>query len=139
MTIAFTLSAYVSRQFLAAVLAMMGALSGLVSLFDLIELLRRAATRPAVAFSLVTEIAALRVPFIALRLLPFAILLGGIVAFWRLTRSSELIVARAAGVTDHLTLPTASRTHRVGDHLTEETLPHPLHLPHSGALETSDR
>ena len=98
MTIAFTLSAYVSRQFLAAVLAMMGALSGLVSLFDLIELLRRAATRPAVAFSLVTEIAALRVPFIALRLLPFAILLGGIVAFWRLTRSSELIVARASGV-----------------------------------------
>jgi lipopolysaccharide export system permease protein len=33
-----------------------------------------------------------------LQILPFAVLLGGIVAFWRLTRSSELIVARAAGV-----------------------------------------
>ena len=28
----------------------------------------------------------------------FAVLLGGILAFWRLTRSSELIVARAAGI-----------------------------------------
>ncbi|MBV9813251.1 MAG: LptF/LptG family permease, partial [Acetobacteraceae bacterium] len=32
------------------------------------------------------------------QILPFAVLLGGILAFWRLTRSSELIVARAAGV-----------------------------------------
>ncbi len=33
-----------------------------------------------------------------MQILPFAVLLGGIIAFWRLTRSSELIVARAAGV-----------------------------------------
>lgn len=98
MTFALTLGAYVSRRFMTSVLAMLVALAGLVSLFDFIELLRRAASRPSVAFALVTEIAALRVPFIALRLLPFAILLGGILAFWRLTRSSELIVARAAGV-----------------------------------------
>ncbi len=31
-------------------------------------------------------------------IMPFGILLGGIVCFWRLTRSSELIVARAAGI-----------------------------------------
>ena len=44
------------------------------------------------------EIAALRLPYIAMQILPFAVLLGGILCFWRLTRSSELIVARAAGV-----------------------------------------
>ena len=33
-----------------------------------------------------------------MQILPFAVLLGGILAFWRLTRSSELVVARAAGV-----------------------------------------
>jgi lipopolysaccharide export system permease protein len=78
--------------------AMLLALAGLVALFDLIELLRRAATRPEATFALVTEIAMLRVPYVAMQILPFAILLGGIVAFWRLTRSSELIVARAAGI-----------------------------------------
>ena len=77
---------------------MLAALSGLVALFDYIELLRRAATKPAASFGLVTEIAVLRLPFIAMQILPFAVLLGGILAFWRLTRSSELIVARAAGI-----------------------------------------
>lgn len=77
---------------------MLAALTGIVSLFDFIELLRRSATKPDATFALVTEIAALRLPFVAMQILPFAILLGGILAFWRLTRSSELIVARAAGV-----------------------------------------
>ncbi len=77
---------------------MLAALSGLVSLFDFIELLRRSATKPDATFGLVLQIAALRLPYIAMQILPFAVLLGGIIAFWRLTRSSELIVARAAGV-----------------------------------------
>ncbi|HYF08510.1 MAG TPA: LPS export ABC transporter permease LptG [Acetobacteraceae bacterium] len=98
MTFAATLSAYVARRFASMTLVMLAALTGLVSLFDLIELLRRAATRPDAGLALVGEIAALRVPFVALQILPFALLLGGITAFWRLTRSSELIVARAAGV-----------------------------------------
>jgi lipopolysaccharide export system permease protein len=93
-----TLSLYVARGFLGATLAMLVALTLLVGLFDFIELLRRAATRPDVGFDIPLEIASLRLPFVALQILPFAILLGGILAFWRLTRSSELIVARAAGV-----------------------------------------
>jgi lipopolysaccharide export system permease protein len=97
-TIAATLSAYVARRYAAMALAMLGALTILVALFDLIELQRRAATRPDVAFGLVAQIAGLRLPFVALQILPFALLLGGILAFWRLTRSSELIVARAAGI-----------------------------------------
>lgn len=96
--IAATLSIYVARRFLLMVLVMLVALSGLVVLFDLIELLRRAATRQDVGLGLVTQIAALRVPFVSLQILPFAVLIGGIVAFWRLARSSELIVARAAGI-----------------------------------------
>ena len=47
-------------------------------------------------------------PYVAMQILPFAILLGGILCFWRLTRSSELIVARAAGISawEFLTAPT---------------------------------
>ncbi|MCR0983436.1 LptF/LptG family permease [Roseomonas pecuniae] len=78
-------------------LVMLAALTGLVALFDFIELLRRAATRE-VGFATVATIAGLRVPFVATQVLPFAILLGGILAFWRLARSSELVVARAAGI-----------------------------------------
>ena len=98
MTIAFTLGSYVARRFAGMVLLLLAALTGLVALFDFIELLRRAATRPEATFPIVATIAGLRLPFMALQVLPFAILLGGIVAFWRLSRSSELVVARAAGI-----------------------------------------
>ena len=98
MILAQTLTLYVARRFLAATAAMLLALTLLVSMFDFIELLRRAATRPDATFALVASIAGLRMPFVGLQIMPFAILLGGILAFWRLTRSSELIVARAAGI-----------------------------------------
>jgi lipopolysaccharide export system permease protein len=108
MTPAITLSIYIAREFTGSVIAMLLALSGLVGMFDFIELLRRSATRPEATFTLVSEIAALRLPYIAMQILPFAVLLGGILCFWRLTRSSELIVARAAGVSawEFLAAPT---------------------------------
>lgn len=98
MTPPITLSIYIVREFAAAVAGMLLGLSGLVALFDFIELLRRSISRPEATFTLVAEIAALRLPYIAIQVLPFGVLLGGMLCFWRLTRSSELIVARAAGV-----------------------------------------
>ncbi|MGA9012837.1 MAG: LptF/LptG family permease, partial [Acetobacteraceae bacterium] len=98
MTRPITLSIYICRQFAGAVVGMLLALSGLVALFDFIELLRRSTSKPDVTFGLVSEIAALRLPYVAMQVLPFAVLLGGMLCFWRLTRSSELIVARASGV-----------------------------------------
>src|SRR3984957_6409333 len=108
MTPAITLSIYIARQFTGAVIAMLLALCGLVAMFDFIELLRRSATKPDATFALVSEIAALRLPYIGMQILPFAVLLGGILCFWRLTRSSELIVARAAGISawEFLAAPT---------------------------------
>ena len=98
MKLPLTLSLYISRQFLLSSLSMLLALSALVAMFDFIELLRRSASRIDATFGLVSQIAALRLPYVMILILPFAVLLGGILAFWRLTRSSELIVARAAGV-----------------------------------------
>jgi lipopolysaccharide export system permease protein len=92
------LTIYISRQFSVAVASVLAALTGLVSLFDFLELLRRSASRPDATFNLIVEMALLRTPWVVMTILPFAILLGGIWAFWRLTRSSELVVARAAGL-----------------------------------------
>jgi lipopolysaccharide export system permease protein len=98
MTLPVTLSIYIAKQFVGSVIGMLLALSGLVAMFDFIELLRRSISRPNASFAIVSEIAALRLPYIAMQVLPFAVLLGGMLCFWRLTRSSELVVARAAGV-----------------------------------------
>ncbi len=87
---------------------MLLALAGLVAMFDFIELLRRSTSLPDATFGIVSQIAALRLPYVAMQILPFAVLLGGILCFWRLTRSSELIVARASGVSawEFLAAPT---------------------------------
>ncbi len=93
-----TLSFYIGRRFLAASFAMLGGLTLIAALFDFLDLLRQASDKPQATLGLVTEMEFLRIPYLGMRILPFAVLLGGIYAFWRLSRSSELIVARAAGV-----------------------------------------
>ena len=67
-------------------------------LLDYIELIRRSATKMHVTLWMLLEMAALKLPRTAQEVLPFAILFGTMLAFWRLTRNHELVVARAAGV-----------------------------------------
>ena len=93
-----TLAIYITRRFVLAVLGMLAALAGLFSLFDYIELLRRAVSHPDATLNILIEIAALHIPWMALQLLPFATLLGGIYCFWRLAHGSELVVIRATGL-----------------------------------------
>lgn len=98
MKLPLTISWYFGRHFATAVLAMAAGLTGLVALFDFLELLRESATAPHASFGIIVEIEALRLPWSLMQIMPFAVLLGGIYAFWRLARSSELVVARAAGI-----------------------------------------
>ncbi len=98
MKLPLTISWYFGRQFATAVLAMSAGLTGLVALFDFLELLRESATAPNASFAIIVEIELLRLPWSLMQIIPFAVLLGGIYAFWRLARSSELVVARAAGI-----------------------------------------
>ncbi len=98
MSVPVTLALYIVRQFTFTVLSAVAALTGIVALFDFIDLLRRAAGHPQAGLAVVIGIALLRLPFLGLQVLPFGVQLGGMLSFWRLTRSSELVVARAAGV-----------------------------------------
>jgi len=93
-----TMSVYIGWQFLLSFASVFVMLLTLIFLVDSIELLRRAASKPDVSFSLVMEMAALKLPNMGQQLFPFAVLFGGMAAFWRLTRNHELVVSRAAGV-----------------------------------------
>src|ERR1700750_120126 len=84
MMLPVTLSIYIARQFAGAVVGMLLALAGLVAMFDFIELLRRSISKPDATFAVVAQIAGLRLPYIAMQVLPFAVLLGGMLCFWRL-------------------------------------------------------
>ncbi len=93
-----TLSRYIGRQFVLWFCLLMVILLSIVLLLDVVELLRRAGTKPNVTFGLVVQMALLKLPEIGQQIFPFVILFAGMFTFWRLTRSAELVVARAVGV-----------------------------------------
>lgn len=98
MHVARTLSLYIARQFFTWFCGVFGTMVSVTFLLDYIELLRRGGTRAQASWGTLLEMAALKLPHTAQDVMPFAILFGTMLAFWRLTRNNELVVARAAGV-----------------------------------------
>lgn len=94
MRLSLTLSVYIARQLMLWLGVMAAGLGSLIFLLSFVEQLRRASG----AAGLAIELATLQLPFLIQKTLPFIILFGSMMAFWRLSRSSELVVARAAGV-----------------------------------------
>lgn len=92
------LSLYVGRQFLVGVGGVFLLLGLLAFVIDFVELSRRAAGREEADAGVALAMAALRVPFLLQKIVPFAILFGTMYCYTRLTRTHELVVARAAGV-----------------------------------------
>ena len=98
MQLAKTLSAYIARQFFVWFCGVYGAMLSISFLLDYIELLRRGAMKAGVTLGVLLEMAALKLPHTAQEVMPFAVLFGTMLAFWRLTRNNELVIARAAGL-----------------------------------------
>lgn len=94
MRISTTLSIYIARQLLIWLGIMAVGLGFLVFLMNFVEQLRRSSGNAGLAL----DLAALQLPFLIQKTLPFIILFGSMMAFWRLSRSNELVVARAAGI-----------------------------------------
>src|SRR5690349_21946088 len=98
MRLSFTLSAYIGRQFAMRVAAVAMALTVIVYLLDFLEMLRRSSTRDEVTLPIVLQLSLLKLPQLMQELIPFVILFATMLTFWRLSRSHELTVVRAAGI-----------------------------------------
>jgi lipopolysaccharide export system permease protein len=93
-----TFSRYLAKQFFWAFLAVLAGLVAVILLFEVVELLHRAEKRPNVGIWVILGMGLLKIPDTGQRALPFAILFAAQFLFWRMTRSNELVVARALGV-----------------------------------------
>lgn len=99
MRLPLTFSLYIARAFFYAVMVTLLLMLVIVGLIELMELIRRASDVPrGVPFFVILEMTFLKLPSTAEKIYPFAFLIGGMVTLSRLTRSSELVAARAAGV-----------------------------------------
>jgi len=94
-----TLARYFSLRFLLAMLAVFLLCCVLIFFVDFIEMLRRAGNYSGdVPGLLLAWMTLLRLPSFSELVLPFAVLIGTIGIFLMLSRSSELVVLRAAGI-----------------------------------------
>jgi lipopolysaccharide export system permease protein len=93
-----TLLRYLGRQFLISFLIFIAVLLMVIYLIDTLELIRRAASHPEVTFAQIAKMSFFQLPEVGQQLFQFAVLFGGLFTFWRLTRTSELVVLRAVGV-----------------------------------------
>lgn len=93
-----TLLKYLGRQFTVSFLLWITVLLTMIYLVDSLELIRRASNRPDVSFSQIAAMSFFQLPEVGQRLFQFAILFSSLFTFWRLTRTSELVVLRAVGV-----------------------------------------
>jgi len=98
MRLSLVLSWYICRRFLSAFFGALGVIMGLIYLFDVVELMRRAATHGDVGLSIILEMAFFKLPQMVQLILPFAVMIGAMIAFWGMTRSRELVVTRSAGI-----------------------------------------
>ncbi len=92
-----TLSAYIARQFLVWFFGFLFGLIGVIVLVSTVDRLDRIASKGA-PLSVVFELVFLRLPFFSQEVMPFTLLFAGLACFWRLTRSHELVVTRASGI-----------------------------------------
>lgn len=92
-----TLWLYIARRFLVAAIGAFAAVFVLVTILDLVELMRQN-EHGAASFADIVRMALLHAPSVTIAAAPFTILLASMTAFAMLARSSELVVTRAAGV-----------------------------------------
>ncbi len=93
-----TLLKYLGRQYLISFLIVVSVLLMVIYLIDTLELIRRAASHPEVSFAQIAKMSFFQLPEVGQQLFQFAVLFGALFTFWRLTRTSELVVLRAVGV-----------------------------------------
>ncbi len=70
----------------------------IIFLIDSVELFRRVGDKPNVTVPIVLEMSLNKLPLVGFQMFPFAALFSAMFTLWRLTRSNELVVARAVGV-----------------------------------------
>ncbi|MEQ8650873.1 MAG: LptF/LptG family permease [Kiloniellales bacterium] len=96
--LSFGLGRYLARQFVGWFFLVFGILVVIILVGNAADLMDRFGNRPEISALLVVEMSLLKVPKIVIDILGFAVLAAGIGTFWRLTRTQELAIARAAGI-----------------------------------------
>jgi len=89
---------YLAREFLMKFLIFFVIFLGIVFLFDMVELMRRANSDDQIPLSVLLQLGLYKLPEVGQQILPFIVLFSGIATFRSLSDRQELVCIRSAGL-----------------------------------------
>lgn len=92
------LGRYLSKQIILNFLGVLLMVLGVVFIFELIEMLRRSAGHDEADFLFVIKMSLAKLPQTVDMVFPFVMMIAAMITFWRLSKSNEFVIIRAAGV-----------------------------------------
>lgn len=92
------LGRYLSKQILMTFVLVLIMITGIIMMFDSIEALRRISGRADTGMDYVVKYAITKLPETLDKILPFVMMVAAMMTFWHLSKSSEYVIIRAAGV-----------------------------------------
>ena len=92
------LGRYLMKQIIYSLLSVMITSLGIVFVFEMIELLRRAASMPQISFWFLVQMAITKLPEIVDLIFPFVMMIAAMITFWRVSKSNEFVIIRSSGV-----------------------------------------
>lgn len=92
------LGTYLIKQIVLNFLAVLFTVLSVVLTFELIELLRRANGHDEVNFAFILQMAIVKLPKTVDMVFPFVMMIAAMITFWKLSKTSEFVIIRAAGV-----------------------------------------
>jgi len=92
------LSRYLTKQIIFNFLSVLLLILGIIFLFEMVERLRRISGYPEFGIWFAVQLAVARLPKTAEQVFPFVMMIAAMVTFWRLSKTSEFVVMRAAGI-----------------------------------------
>ncbi|MBE6443747.1 MAG: LPS export ABC transporter permease LptG [Alphaproteobacteria bacterium] len=92
------LGRYLTRQIVLNFLGVLMVILGIIFLFEMVERLRRISGMPEFGIWFAVQLAVARLPKTAEQVFPFVVMIAAMITFWKLSKTSEFVVMRAAGV-----------------------------------------
>ena len=132
------LGKYLTKQLILNFISVLLVILGIIFLFEMVERLRRISGNPDFGLWFAFQLAIARLPKTAEQVFPFVMMIAAMITFWRLSKTSEFVVMRAAGLSiwGFLT-PVCIATLAVG--IINVTMINPLSANLYGLFETLER
>lgn len=92
------LGRYVTKQLIANFIAVLLVILSVIFLFEMVERLRRISTSEGFGAWFAVQLAIARLPKTVEQVFPFVMMIAAMMTFWRLGKTNEYVVMRAAGV-----------------------------------------